>query len=423
MILALGILLFGLCSEATVYLEIDSPKLRLYRLAFLPVVPGDEFSKRAESLMERCLEISHLFELMDRNKLPLSRELLSPERIDYKLWRDIGAEFVLSTGISAEGGQLQLILFFYDPVQGIPLISKVYRAPQGYLRQLVYKAIDDILQTLTGREGLFNSRIAFIRAQKEGFRELWLVRPDGGEETPLVKGTICMSPSWSPDGKKVLYTSLRSRNPDLYVVDIFEGTIKLLSKNPGPNVSASWSPDGKWIALAMRGERPGDTDLYIMPQEGGKPTPLVVSPHVEVSPCWSPDGKRIAFVSDRTGTPQIYTYELDTRKTLRLTNFGSYNTWPSWSPKGDWIAFSGRWQGEFKVFIVRPDGSDLRMITSYAGDHERPSWAPNGRHLVFSSNLRGKRLLYITTIQSGGPWVVTLSPGEDSQPAWSRLYQ
>ncbi len=421
--MALGIVLWGIRAEVTVYLEIDSPKLRLYRLAFLPVVPGDDLSKRAESLMERCLEISHLFEFMDRSKFPLIREPLSPERIDYKLWREMGAEFVLSTAISHEGGQLQLVLFFYDPVQGIPLISKVYRAQQGFLRQLVYKAVDDILQTLTGREGLFNSRIAFIRAQKEGFRELWLIRPDGGEEIPLVKGTICMSPSWSHDGRKVLYTSLRSRNPDLYVVDIFDGTVKLLSQNPGPNVSASWSPDGRWIALAMRGEKPGDTDLYLMSADGGSLKPLLVSPHVEVSPCWSPDGKRIAFVSDRTGTPQIYIYDLGSGKFSRLTNFGSYNAWPSWSPKGDWIAFSGRWQGQFKLFIIRPDGSDLRMITPYAGDHERPSWAPNGRHLVFSSNLKGKRLLYITTIQSGGPWVVTLSQGEDSQPAWSRLYQ
>lgn len=403
---------------AIVYIEITSPTLRLYRLAFLWGSPDPSLGSTPKGIIERCLEISYLFEPLPEAEFP-RRGFLTPEEIDHGAFKERGAEFVLTASAWTEGPEVVMGFFAYDPVQGVTIGGKRYRGPKGAIDLMAYKLVDDFIELLTGSPGPFSSRIAFVK-NRDGFRELWMAYPDGRKARPLVKNWICMSPSWSPDGKRLLFTGFRRMNPDLYLLDLPTGRIDLLSSHPGPNSAGAWSPDGKAIALAMRGEK-GELDLYLLRPSEGKAEPLTRTPYVETSPAWAPDGKRIAFVSDRTGSPQIYVLDVPSRTIKPLTRFGSYNCSPSWSPRGDWIAFSGRWQGEFKVFLVRPDGSDLRLVTPYGGNHEDPSFAPDGRHIAFSSDMAGGKDIYITTTQGGGPWALTVTEEEESQPAWSPL--
>lgn len=401
-----------------VYIEITSPNLRLYRLAYLWHCPDPSLGGTPDRIIRRCLEISYLFDPIPEANLP-QKGFLTPDKVNHQAFKEVGAEFVLSASAWTEGGEVVLGFFAYDPVQGITIGGKRYRGPRAALDLMAYKLVDDFLELLTGSPGPFSSRIAFVKS-RDGFRELWMAYPDGRNARPLVREWICMSPSWSPDGKRLLFTGFKRMNPDLYLLDLASGNMKLLSSAPGPNSAAQWSPDGKNIALSMRGEK-GELDLYLLDPSSGKATPLTRTPYVETSPSWSPDGKKIAFVSDRTGSPQIYLLDLATKAITPLTRFGSYNCSPRWSPRGDWIAFSGRWEGEFKIFVIRPDGSDLRLVTPYKGNHEDPAFAPNGRHLVFSSDRGGGRDLYITTLQGGGPWAITLTQEDESQPAWSPL--
>ena len=101
-----------------------------------------------------------------------------------------------------------------------------------------------------------------------------------------------------------------------------------------------------------------------MDTTGGNPKKLTKGYGNEASPTWSPDGERIAFVSDRSGSPQIYVMARDGSNVRRLTFEGSYNTNPSWSPKGDRIAFCGRIEGHYHIFTIGIDGSGLRSLTS-----------------------------------------------------------
>ena len=107
----------------------------------------------------------------------------------------------------------------------------------------------------------------------------------------------------------------------------------------------------------------------------------------------SPDGKYIAFVSDKGGSPQVYTVRRDGSDVRRITFKGSYNTSPSWSPKGDRIVFAGR-QGTNQIFIVNPDGTGLTQLTT-RGDNENPSFSPDGRYITFSSDRDGVKGIYI----------------------------
>lgn len=411
--------------KGIVYIEIDSPQLRLYRLAFPRVVPlgapEDRTTEALDQLLRRDLEIAHLFEFLPRGELPQKGVFLSPDAVEYRLWQETAAEFLLSVGYESLGSTLVMSFYLYDCVQSRSIGAKRYRSLRTAWREMVHRLVDDVLELLTGRKGLFLSRIAFVRNTPQGLKEIYMAPPDGAEVTPLVKnGSINISPAWSPDGKRLLFTCFRRRNPDLYLLDLPTGKVKVLSSHPGPNAAAAWSPKGDQIALMMRGKG-GGTDLFLLPCRGGPPRPLTRTPENETSPAWSPDGKFLAYVSDRTGSPQIYVMDLESRKSKRITFVGNYNCSPAWSPQGDWIAFSGRWEGLFRIFLVRQDGRDLRLISGGRGDHESPSWAPNGRHLVFSSNAHGNYDLWITTVQGGGPWRITFSEADETEPAWSPL--
>jgi len=401
--------------KSITYIEIDSPTQRLYRLAFF-IHPKDKGpSERIERVLKRCLEISHLFELVD---LP-SNGSVTPQNIDYATLKRKEVELVLSVKVETSGKEVLLSSFLFDPLGESLIKAKTYRSSQEGVNLICYKLVDEILETLTGRSGIFCSRIAFIR-QIHPYRELWMIYPEGSGEMPLLRQTLCMSPRFSPDGKKLLLTNFKRMNPDLYMLELETGKLNLVSSKPGPNSAPSWSPDGKKVVLSLRGTK-GFLDLFLLDLNAGSLTALTETPYTETSPSFSPDGKRLVFVSDRTGNPQLYIMDLESRKSKPLTQFGSYNAEPSWSPQGDWIAFSGRWEGEFKIFIIRPDGSDLRLLTPYKGNHQNPSWAPNGRHLVFSSDMREPRSLYLTTIQKGGPWALTFPKEGDGQPYWSGI--
>ena len=114
---------------------------------------------------------------------------------------------------------------------------------------------------------------------------------------------------------------------------------------------------------------------------------------IDVSPAFSPDGTKIAFVSNRSGSPQIYVRDLSRGTEERLTFQGNYNTSPAWS-KLNRIAFTSMDQGKFEIFTINPDGSQLRKLTADQGNNEDACWSPDGRYIMFSSNREGGEITW-----------------------------
>ncbi len=135
-------------------------------------------------------------------------------------------------------------------------------------------------------------------------------------------------------------------------------------------------------------------------------------------PSWSPDGSKIAFVSDRLGSPQIFIMNSDGSGVRRLTRSGTYNVNPSWSPKGDRILYSRQHPGGFQIHSISPDGSDDTQLTTQ-GRNENPRWSPDGRFITFGSNRGGKEAIYVMRADGSSQIKVSRSGGGDSQPVWS----
>lgn len=410
--------------HAIIYINIDSPNIRKFYLAFPEVnrlgpAPQPVAAQLADTLT-RDLTISNLFHMMDTQGLPQRGVYVTDKTIDYGSWAMAGAEFLLSVGLSVEGDSANVEFRLFDVIQGIYIAGKRYRGPAANIRTMAHRMADEIMYQLTGERGIFQTRIAFV-SDRGGNKEIYTADGTGqGVEQLTRNGSINISPAWSPDGKSVVYTAYMRRNPDLYQTFPSTGRTILLSSAPGLNAAADWAPDGRRLALMMGNE--GDADIFIINSDGTTPTRLVRSWSNEASPSWAPDGKEIAFVSDRSGTPQIYIVDVGTKKVRRLTFEGSYNCTPAWSPKGDRIAFAGRAEGRFHIFTIRLDGTDLRKLTT-AGNNESPSWAPNGRHLTFSSTQGGTYDIVVMTADGGGPWKIAASKDHETDPSWSPWLQ
>ncbi|MGH7606689.1 MAG: protein TolB, partial [Gemmatimonadales bacterium] len=140
-----------------------------------------------------------------------------------------------------------------------------------------------------------------------------------------------------------------------------------------------------------------------------------------LSPTFSPDGQRIAFVSTRSGLPQIYVMAADGTDQQLFAPFdygvtGSSNA-PDWSPDGQSVAFHRDVAGTLQVFVLDVRTRTVRQLTS-VGRNEDPTWAPDSRHLAFVSDRSGYRQLWIIDLDTGRIRPLLQQSGA-RLPAWS----
>jgi TolB protein len=307
-----------------------------------------------------------------------------------------------------------------DVLTGKMLTWKRYKSEPTGFRLVAHRFANEVAKELTGVAGAFNTRIAYI-SNATGSKELYVMDYDGYGPRKLTDlKSICLSPAWSPDGGKIVFTSFWKRNPELYLLDLKGSSpLKRVLAGFSPLCSGgAWSADGAWMAFS--GSLDGNTELFRVPSvAGGRPERLTNNWSIDVSPSWSPDGKHIVFVSDRAGHPDLYILQPENGKIRRLTFEGSYNAEPEWSPRGDGIVYVSRVGGHFQVFRIRPDGTDIRQLTEGAGDHLTPSWSPDGRLVVFCSKKGGSSDLYLIRADGTGAKRLTFGSHDETDPAWS----
>ena len=139
--------------------------------------------------------------------------------------------------------------------------------------------------------------------------------------------------------------------------------------------SPTLTPDGKWIVFTS--ERSGQSDIYRMHPDGSGLEQLTDDPAFDDQGALSPDGKSLAFISTRgEGFANLWLLDIASHKYTNLTKSRSGNFRPSWSPDGRWIAFSsdrdanpGRFPGQWEhlqstgIYLIHPDGTGLRRLT------------------------------------------------------------
>jgi TolB protein len=411
-------------AEARVYLDINAPTFVQIPIVLPKWKTVDKtppaLTAKVYDILTNDLTLAGFFKVIDHSQLPspLKEREGVPNPASLREWTSNGGEILLA-GEALLSTNFNLILKFhlFDLVEQKHFVGKQYEGPPQLIRKMVHRIADEVVLQLTGEKGVHNTRIAFVSAQGTR-KEISVSDFDGAEMKQITQNqSINISPAWSPDGKKIIFTSYLRRNPDLYLIDADGQNFRRLTSYPGLNAAPAWSPDGKKLALMMGIE--GKSDIYIIDANGSDPKKLTTGHGNEASPSWSPDGKQITFVSDRSGSPQIYIMGADGSKVRRLTYEGGYNTKPSWSPKGDRIAYCGRAEGRYNIFIIGADGTGLQRLTSGSGSNESPCWSPDGRYIAFGSNRLGGSKIFIMNANGFNQRPLTSAKGGESNPAWS----
>jgi TolB protein len=420
--------IFSPAAEARVYLDVNAPTLIQIPIVLPKWKALDKTSPtlaaKVYEIMESDLTLSGFFRVINTDRLPASLQKKEgiPSTLYLQEWMPAGGEILLAgeTALESEGLNVKLKFHLFDLVEQKHLVGKQYEGPIQNLRTIVHRMVDEVILQLTGERGVNTTKLVYVNLQS-GNKEIFVSDIDGANIRQTTRNqSINISPVWTPDGRRIAFTSYLKRNPDLYLIDLDGKNQTRFLSHPGLNTSPAWSPDGKQIALMLGME--GKSDIYLLDAQGNNPKKLTKSHGNEASPTWSPDGKWIAFVSDRSGSPQIYTMSAEGSEVRRITFEGSYNTQPSWSPKGDRIAFCGRVGGRFTIFTIKPDGTGLQRLISNAGDNENPSWSPDGRYIAFSSSRTGAPKIFIMHANGLNPRPLTQAKGGELSPAWSRRF-
>jgi len=337
--------------------------------------------------------------------------------INFRDWTGIGAELLITGGISEDQGKITLKLRLFDTFNTKLLVGKIYTGPQSQMRKMIHLFCSEISYQLTGKWGVFNSKIAFV-STVNGKKEIFSCDFDGQNIKQITfHKSICLSPSWSSDGKYLAYVSYANGKPDLFIKNLEQERGTIINYK-GMNISPDWMPGQLKLAAALSFS--GDQEIYLLNLKGDIIKRITNSWGIDVSPKFSPDGKKIVFASKRTGTPQIYIKDLETENVQRLTFKGKHNTSPVWSPDGRKIAYVGIENNGIDIFVMSLDSGMPVQLTMDAGDNEDPSWSPDGSMLVFTSTREGNvSRIFVMNASGSDPRRLLLLNGKQSQPDWS----
>ncbi len=406
--------------ESQVVGRIVGPGATRLQIAISPLAegPGGEgLGARFAEVLGRNLTLSGYFQVLEPKAYIEGATPVELEQINFANWNILGAKALIKGTVAVSGSTVDVEARLFDVAQRAQLGGARYHGSTTEFLRIARRFADDVMKTITGELGPFDSRIAFASRRGGRAKEIFVMSVDGYDVTPITNNrTINLAPSWSPDASSILFTSYQDGNPSLFRFDFSSQSQQRLSSVPGLNLGGRWAPDGQTMAISL--ERGGNSDIFLLDSGGRVIKQLTKSPEIDVSPTWSPDGRRIAYVSARTGNPQLYVMNSDGSEDQRLTYQGSYNTSPCWSPKGDMIAYVGRDRG-FNIFTINVQTRQARQVTAGQGNNEDPWFSPDGRYVVFGSTRVGKPALFLSDVTGSHQVQLTRSGGDDSSPTWS----
>ena len=343
--------------------------------------------------------------------------------VDFKDWGFVGVEAVvvgkvIQTGANAYNLQFQL----FDVFGRRQLVGYRMPASRGTMRGAAHRAADMIYKELTGIDGVFRTKVAYVTAKREGEGRLYslIVSDQDGfnEHTIMESADPIMSPAWSPDSRQLAYVSFEGNQSSIFVQTLRTGNRFKVSSKPGINGAPSFSPDGRKLVVTLGGAE-GNLDIYVLDINSRRTTRLTTHRAIDTEGTWSPDGRYIYFTSDRSGGPQIYRISANGGTPERVTFEGSYNARPRLSPDGKRLAMVHNDRGNYRIAVMSLARKDL-LVLSRGRQDESPSFAPNSDILIYAT--RQGRNGVLETVSADGlirQKMASRAGGDVREPVWS----
>ena len=207
---------------------------------------------------------------------------------------------------------------------------------------------------------------------------------------------------------RIVFTSLRDGNPEIYVMDAGGSNQERLTNHPAFDIEPDWSPDGTKIAFASD-RKGGRFQIHVMDVGGLNPIRLTEGPGQKRHPDWSPDGRKIAFTVDDL-VDHLAVMDADGRNREKLEN----HAWePSWSPDGKEIAFVSWRDGLGEIYVIGAGGQGRKRVTHDFVPKGQPSFSPGGRRIAYDAWHEG--FSHIFVVGADGKNRVRLTHNEENR--------
>ena len=274
-------------------------------------------------------------------------------------------------------------------------------------------------------------KLAFA-SDEQGAPQVFTINADGTDQkqiTSIAEGAC--QPSWSPDGKRLVFTSPCDRNKEAYpgsalYISNADGTGLLpLSTLAGGDYDPAWSPDGETILFTSIRNN-GRSQLYLYHLADNSAPLLSEQYSYDMQGAWSKDGSKIIFITTRRGPPQIWIMDADGKNQVQFSrNSNLIYADPSWSPDNQLVIFTQLVAagGIPKVLIaantLEPEGYTEYRITQAPISRREAMFSPDGYWIAFEGwEVGGSHNIYIVANSGAGRQKITSGQGIDFDVIW-----
>jgi len=430
--------------EIIIHLSVSQPLVPLYLGTF--AVSPESFPKEYASSLRAVLafDIEHFgrVQLMpiSSDKDILLRNPNFKEAFVNPTWKKDNISYVVQAEIGKRSCSFMIYSVDFSHIKHLKDIPLTGNLSED--RRQMHKVADAIHKTLFNKEGIASTQILYtlqtpcthVSSERKYNSEIWQCDYDGANAIQLTnRGHYCITPIFYPSKKhkeqKFLYVSYEKGPSKIFLSSMNDSYAEPLISLRGNQLLPTMSRDKSKLAFIC--DAGGRADLFVQamhPERGllGKPIQAYTFPSsVQASPSFSPDGKKLAFVSDKEGTPRIYiittpNYSMgrDLPPTVCITQKNRENTCPNWSPDGKKIAYSAKTEGIRQIWIYDLETQEEKQLTSGRSHKENPCWAPNSLHIVFNTADATASELYLVNLNEAKTIKITNGPGKKHYPAW-----
>jgi TolB protein len=347
-----------------------------------------------------------------------------PDRINFADWRLLKVDYiVIGTLTETSPDQFTTVFQLFDVLRGEQVLGYRFMSGRAELRATAHRISDMIFEKLVGVPGVFSTQIAYVSEEKrtDGGKRFRLIVSDAdGENAHIVADSPqpLLSPSWSPDGRRLAYASFEGDQQAVFVQTLKSGMRERISFRKGVNSSPAFSPDGRLLALTLSNDQ-GNLDIFTLDVATQVLRQLTTDAAIDTEASWSPDGRTLYFNSDRSGGPQIYRVGAEPgAKAQRVTFEGVYNARPRVSPDGKKIAVVYGQNNQYRIGVIDAASGALQILTSGKLD-ESPSFAPNGAQIIYATRgANGRGVLASVTTDGRIQQEIASVAGDVREPVW-----